>query len=146
MTISEKLIGDDEERAVSPVIGVILMVAITVILAAVIAAFVLDLGSGISEEAQAGVSFDQEGSGNSAEIKVTYASQGNADRIVVRGDVGTSPPSSGEITGVGQTLTLECNTADHLENENGEGTINAVAVIDGGSETQVGSFDYDCTP
>ncbi len=33
-----------EEDAVSPVIGVILMVAITVILAAVIGAFVLDLG------------------------------------------------------------------------------------------------------
>jgi len=32
------------ERAVSPVIGVILMVAITVILAAVIASFVLGLG------------------------------------------------------------------------------------------------------
>lgn len=39
-----KLIGSDDERAVSPVIGVILMVAITVILAAVIAAFVLDMG------------------------------------------------------------------------------------------------------
>ncbi|WP_086009959.1 type IV pilin [Natronolimnohabitans innermongolicus] len=39
-----KLIGSEDERAVSPVIGVILMVAITVILAAVIAAFVLDMG------------------------------------------------------------------------------------------------------
>jgi len=44
--IPKKLIGDDNERAVSPVIGVILMVAITVILAAVIAAFVLDIGPG----------------------------------------------------------------------------------------------------
>jgi len=44
--LSKKLVGSEEERAVSPVIGVILMVAITVILAAVIAAFVLDLGPG----------------------------------------------------------------------------------------------------
>jgi len=36
--------AESPERAVSPVIGVILMVAITVILAAVIAAFVLDIG------------------------------------------------------------------------------------------------------
>ena len=36
-----------EERAVSPVIGVILMVAITVILAAVIGAFVLGLGDSL---------------------------------------------------------------------------------------------------
>jgi flagellin-like protein len=35
---------DQENRAVSPVIGVILMVAITVILAAVIGAFVLEIG------------------------------------------------------------------------------------------------------
>ena len=34
------------EEAVSPVIGVILMVAITVILAAVIAAFVFNMGGG----------------------------------------------------------------------------------------------------
>ncbi|MFC7166936.1 type IV pilin [Halospeciosus flavus] len=37
----------DDSRGVSPVIGVILMVAITVILAAVIGAFVLDLGSNL---------------------------------------------------------------------------------------------------
>ncbi|WP_049915349.1 type IV pilin [Natrialba taiwanensis] len=46
-----KLIGNEEERAVSPVIGVILMVAITVILAAVIAAFVLDMGDNIGNAA-----------------------------------------------------------------------------------------------
>lgn len=40
-----------DERAVSPVIGVILMVAITVILAAVIGAFVLNLGSDIQNTA-----------------------------------------------------------------------------------------------
>jgi len=40
-----------EDRAVSPVIGVILMVAITVILAAVIGAFVLGLGDSVSETA-----------------------------------------------------------------------------------------------
>jgi flagellin-like protein len=39
----------EEDDAVSPVIGVILMVAITVILAAVIATFVLGLGEQISE-------------------------------------------------------------------------------------------------
>lgn len=47
MNFAKKLIGNEEERAVSPVIGVILMVAITVILAAVIAAFVMDMGDDI---------------------------------------------------------------------------------------------------
>ncbi|WP_018258131.1 type IV pilin [Halomicrobium katesii] len=49
----------DDDEAVSPVIGVILMVAITVILAAVIATFVLGLGDQISNTApQASFSFD----------------------------------------------------------------------------------------
>ncbi|QDX41816.1 type IV pilin [Salarchaeum sp. JOR-1] len=42
---------DADERGVSPVIGVILMVAITVILAAVIGAFVLNLGQDIQDTA-----------------------------------------------------------------------------------------------
>jgi len=45
----QTLIQDDD--AVSPVIGVILMVAITVILAAVIATFVLGLGDSLSNQA-----------------------------------------------------------------------------------------------
>ena len=48
-----------EDRGVSPVIGVILMVAITVILAAVIGAFVLGLGDQASQSApQAQISVD----------------------------------------------------------------------------------------
>jgi flagellin-like protein len=49
-----------EERAVSPVIGVILMVAITVILAAVIGAFVLGIGGSQEAAPQASLSFDFE--------------------------------------------------------------------------------------
>jgi flagellin-like protein len=53
-----------EDRAVSPVIGVILMVAITVILAAVIGTFVLGLGDQVSDNApQASFSFDFESNG-----------------------------------------------------------------------------------
>ncbi len=49
----------DDDRAVSPVIGVILMVAITVILAAVIGTFVLGLGDQIqSTTPQASFGFD----------------------------------------------------------------------------------------
>lgn len=43
----KKLFQSEEERGVSPVIGVILMVAITVILAAVIGTFVLNLGNNL---------------------------------------------------------------------------------------------------
>jgi len=50
----------NDERGVSPVIGVILMVAITVILAAVIASFVLGFGDSVSTNASAGVDVDNE--------------------------------------------------------------------------------------
>ena len=52
---------NSDDRAVSPVIGVILMVAITVILAAVIGTFVLGLGDSLGDNqptAQLDVSFD----------------------------------------------------------------------------------------
>ena len=49
----------DDDRAVSPVIGVILMVAITVILAAVIGTFVLGLGDQVQQTTpQASFGFD----------------------------------------------------------------------------------------
>ncbi|QLK25105.1 type IV pilin N-terminal domain-containing protein [Natrinema zhouii] len=74
-----KLIGSEDERAVSPVIGVILMVAITVILAAVIAAFVLDMGQGQSASPQAGYQINDDGS--SITVKITSIE--NLDRVGV---------------------------------------------------------------
>lgn len=65
----------DEERAVSPVIGVILMVAITVILAAVIGTFVLGLGNQVPATApNAQITFDQNGTGNGATVTVNHES------------------------------------------------------------------------
>jgi flagellin-like protein len=56
---------------VSPVIGVILMVAITVILAAVIGAFVLGIGG--SQEQVPSASFDFERGSSSGEAVITHA-------------------------------------------------------------------------
>ncbi|RLM51485.1 type IV pilin [Halorubrum sp. Atlit-28R] len=62
-----------EDRAVSPVIGVILMVAITVILAAVIGTFVLGLGDQLGDTApQASFDTDNvEGTGNGISFDIT---------------------------------------------------------------------------
>jgi flagellin-like protein len=57
-TIQEEQETEKRQRAVSPVIGVILMVAITVILAAVIGAFVLEIGD--QQETAPSTSFDSE--------------------------------------------------------------------------------------
>ena len=64
----KQLLKDDD--AVSPVIGVILMVAITVILAAVIGTFVLGLGDQVSDSApQASFNFDF---ANGEEVSITH--------------------------------------------------------------------------
>ncbi|WP_254823359.1 type IV pilin [Haloglomus halophilum] len=79
------LLGDDD--AVSPVIGVILMVAITVILAAVIGTFVLGLGDQVSNTSpQASFTFDFDGSNH------------NADAFSESPNSGASNPDQGLLT------------------------------------------------
>ncbi|PSP88762.1 type IV pilin [Halobacteriales archaeon QS_4_66_20] len=85
----KQLLNDDD--AVSPVIGVILMVAITVILAAVIATFVLGLGEQVSqtspntsfsfdyEEGSATDSWGDGGSSNDAILTITHSGGPNID-------------------------------------------------------------------
>ncbi|MDQ2054879.1 type IV pilin N-terminal domain-containing protein [Halobellus sp. H-GB7] len=64
-----------DDSAVSPVIGVILMVAITVILAAVIGSFVLNLGQGVQQTApQASFSFDYNTTGGTNNVTITHQS------------------------------------------------------------------------
>jgi len=86
----KQLLSDDD--AVSPVIGVILMVAITVILAAVIATFVLGLGDQITTTSpQASFSFDWDGSsGSDGNLDITHSGGDTitAGDLYIRGDNG----------------------------------------------------------
>jgi len=76
MKLTNLLSDSDDSRAVSPVIGVILMVAITVILAAVIGTFVLGLGESVDQGATAGISYDSDSQ------NVTVVSLGpNTDKV-----------------------------------------------------------------
>ena len=79
-----------DEDAVSPVIGVILMVAITVILAAVIASFVLGLGDTAAQSTpQASFTFDYE---DSEPLTITHDGGDTieAQELYVRGTKGSS--------------------------------------------------------
>ena len=82
-TLGRKLIGSEDERAVSPVIGVILMVAITVILAAVIAAFVLDIGD-TGEPVQANIDVSVDDTGDDTDVELTVTDATNVDSFEVR--------------------------------------------------------------
>lgn len=108
MEFAKKLIGNEEERAVSPVIGVILMVAITVILAAVIAAFVLDLGQGQSASPSAGVTFDEDASG----VTVTWISSDRVDDGLTVYCGGRSAGSGDDLSSVGDAA--DCGVVDEI--------------------------------
>jgi flagellin-like protein len=72
-----------DEEAVSPVIGVILMVAITVILAAVIGTFVLGLGGELENNApQASFTFDYDDTAN--QLTITHDGGASIDTAELR--------------------------------------------------------------
>jgi len=111
-----------EDRGVSPVIGVILMVAITVILAAVIASAVLGFGDNVQSNAQAGVTTDN---GN-----VTVTQLGSStDGVYCSG-------TDGGINGDGTDTTAEnlAVVGDTIADCGGQ---NVVGVTSDGSETVV---------
>ena len=87
-----------EEDAVSPVIGVILMVAITVILAAVIAAFVFGMAGSVQKTKTVAATAKQVGD----VIQITY--QGGADQAEVT-SIGTN------INGTGGAGAIVANPA-----------------------------------
>ena len=124
-----------DDSAVSPVIGVILMVAITVILAAVIGSFVLNLGGSLQQtapQASFGFDYDTDGDGN---VTITHESGDSieADRLTTAGMANESVPwtntslSEGDTVSAGTSATFD-NTADWTgetvrvvwESENGE--------------------------
>ena len=89
-------VGGDEDRGVSPVIGVILMVAITVILAAVIGTFVLGLGDRVSQASpNANFGFDY------------GATAGNADTVEIVHDGGDGIEQSQVKVTIGGTTAWE---------------------------------------
>ncbi|RXK46232.1 type IV pilin [Halorientalis pallida] len=93
----KQLLSDDD--AVSPVIGVILMVAITVILAAVIATFVLGLGEQVSSTApQASFNFQFEEAQDNTDGVLTATHDGGdsikANQLYLRGQNGSNAKSS----------------------------------------------------
>ncbi|AGB16633.1 archaeal flagellin-like protein [Halovivax ruber XH-70] len=139
-TIRDKLVGSDDERAVSPVIGVILMVAITVILAAVIATLVMDFGDSTESPINAQTTSDVSSSND--EVKITIQETGSAEYFMLGGQAGdlsnvsfsdgnadkfAENPSTGDII----TVTFDA-PADEKE-------VNVIAV-EGQQEETAGSF------
>ena len=110
----KKLFNDDD--AVSPVIGVILMVAITVILAAVIASFVLGLGDQTQTTPTASFNFDYDADNQAVQVTHGGGATISGDELYLRGTNNStnqfdknwssfSGASSGDVT-AGNSITL----------------------------------------
>ncbi len=134
----------EDDDAVSPVIGVILMVAITVILAAVIGAFVLDIGGSQQQVPQASWDFSQDtvpyedADGDKAEFKHVELSHQGGDTISA---------SNLEVTVEGQTAygitnNTGSNTADDVNQIFNSGEVNAGNSVTVFSYTSGGTYDY----
>ena len=100
-----------EDRAVSPVIGVILMVAITVILAAVVGSFVLGLASDVSESAPT--------------VQIDFSYDSVANTVTLTHDGGSSF-QSGDVRLVGAVDPEDVRTSG-----NWDGTVRAGDSTDG---------------
>lgn len=87
---------DDTNRGLSPVVGVVLLVAITVLLAATTASFLLGIGESTATEATPTIAFDQEYSpGSSDELAVTVTGGDTVDRSAVQAVVAGASCSAG---------------------------------------------------
>ncbi|MFA9515720.1 type IV pilin [Halopenitus sp. H-Gu1] len=113
LTDLKQLFTDD--RAVSPVIGVILMVAITVILAAVIGTFVLGLGDDLQDDQPtASFDFEYDNSTTPANVTITHTGgdtiDGTSDTVTVTttggNDIDNSDWSAEISAGTSKEFTL----------------------------------------
>lgn len=150
----------NDDRAVSPVIGVILMVAITVILAAVIGTFVLGLGESAGQAApQATLSLSAaSGAGNTGTVTLEHnggdALHSDRTKVVVESsasgtttfDAGTVSPD--DVFSVGTTTTIDITGTDDTLNWNTEsgsvsGANAAVNSLPSGSTVTVKLIDTE---
>jgi flagellin-like protein len=143
----KQLFTDDD--AVSPVIGVILMVAITVILAAVIGAFVLDIGG--SQESAPQVQWEwadntsADGSTSAGELQVKHGggdTVNNPDQITITDSNSNFADATLDTMTPGDTWRAE-DAGAVTPSAGNSGTASLIwESSDGGQSNELSSHDY----
>lgn len=129
-----KFLTDD--RAVSPVVGVALLIAIAVILAAAIGGVVLGIGVGPANDApSASLEFDH----NDSDLIITHAGGDTLnfadDEVEIRGDINDSATVD-ENLAAGETITVD-NESDNID----DGDEFSVVYVGGDDETVIGKYE-----
>ncbi|MCY4732256.1 type IV pilin N-terminal domain-containing protein [Natronomonas gomsonensis] len=139
MKLTELFTADESERAVSPVIGVILMVAITVILAAVIGTFVLGLGDQVQQTSpNAQWNWDQQSTNPKLQLTHEGGDSVTPARLEVTSTSGDVDPTdncgvAGEWSG-GSTITAG-STCDVVQGGSASGTYRLLWTAEGGGSS-----------
>ena len=131
--------AQEKTDAVSPVIGVILLVAVTVALVALATVIVFDIGSDVSDTADATVQLEQQGNNTTATVirnenvdTFEFSTTETADDTPYTGTNGTD---DAEFSGdVGTTASVEMSADD---------SVSIVANLAGGNSEVLTSTDYD---
>ncbi|MFB6127696.1 MAG: type IV pilin [Halolamina sp.] len=135
-----------DESAVSPVIGVILMVAITVILAAVIGTFVLGLGNNLQQQSPQATfninttQFSGTGAGP-GDFTITHSTGDGVETsaLSLSGDVNT-PATFND----GSDGTISAGDSIESSVDSSSGTIRVIWNSgDGGNSATLQTFDYE---
>lgn len=130
------------DSGISPVIGVILLVAVTVALVALATVIVFDIGSDVSDTADATVDTDVDTSG---EVSAQIVRNENVQDIRVDvSDDGSGESAEGDTVegvDVGDTVTF-----DEFEDEEADevsGTASVVVTLEDGTEEVLTTFSYE---
>ena len=126
------------EDAVSPVIGVILLVAVTVALVALATVIVFDIGSDVSDTADATVQLEQTSSG----VQATIVRNENVESfsLVDNGNAGVDDVTTG-LSSVGDSATIDVTAA--TASSDTSGSVAVIGNLSGGNSEVLTSTDYD---
>ncbi len=128
------MIRTKNDAGVSPVIGIILMVAVTVALVALAATIVFDLGSDVSEPADATIDIDQDSDGDveaeivrNENVDMFALTDGEDNQASDLDDDDAEEDNENVASGVGDTMTIE-------EGELSDDSVSVVADVNGDGE------------
>jgi flagellin-like protein len=129
-----------DRRAVSPVIAIILVVAITVVLAGVIGSIAMNMGSDVSQSAEGGATVEFKTADAGGEVWVTYVARGNTEKLEVEytvspGGNSVSPDAGTVLQEPGKSVVLTEDAGNPDQDITVDVTV--VAFLEGGEKSVV---------
>lgn len=135
----KQFLGSDDDRAVSPVIGVVLMLTATVIIGGVVASFVTGMGSGLESAPQASFDFDYDGDDGNMTITHEGGESIAQDQLEVK--VNGSAVNDGNLTFEPEGESVSTGSEIEVDTVNNNSTVRLVwEGSDSDKTTQLGKW------